>query len=134
MARNKPYAGTKLAGFVAHRIAELRPYKSQAQIASEAGFANANMLSMIKAGTAKLALDRVADLARALDTDPARLFRMAMLQSGHETTRSVVEEVFDTLVSRNEIAWLLAIREASGETDPTLTARARAAIFGIFGK
>jgi transcriptional regulator with XRE-family HTH domain len=134
MARTTPYGGTELSKFITHRIVELKPRKSQAEIASEAGFISPNMLSMIKAGTTKLALDRVTDLARALDTDPARLFRMAMLQSGHETTRPVVEEVFGTLVSRNEVDWVKAIREASGETDPTLTARARSAIRGIFGK
>jgi hypothetical protein len=67
-------------------------------------------------------------------TDPARLFRMALLQSGHETTRPVVEEIFGTLVSRNEVGWIDAIRVASGETDPTLTVRSRTAILGIFGK
>ncbi len=134
MTRQSPYAGTELSAFITHRIAELRPKKSQIEIATEAGFVNPNMVSMIKAGTSKLALDRVADLAKALETDPARLFRMALLQSGHETTRPVVEEIFGTVVSRNEVAWLEAIRDASGNTDPTLTVRARAAIRGIFGK
>jgi len=134
MARNKPYGGTELAAFITHRIAELRPRKSQIEIASEAGYPNPNMLSMLKSGTTKLALDRVAALAKALETDPARLFRMALLQSGHETTRPVIEEVFGTVVTRNEVAWLEAIREASGNTDPTLTVRARGAILGIFGK
>lgn len=134
MARNKPYGGTELAAFLTHRVAELKPKKSQVEIAAEAGYPNPNMISMLKDGTTKLALDRVADLARALETDPARLFRMALLQSGHETTRPVVEEVFGTIVTRNEVSWLNAIREASGHTDPTLTARARAGIRGVFGK
>jgi hypothetical protein len=134
MARNTPFGGTDLAAFLTHRIAELRPRKSQVEIAAEAGFVNPNMISMLKAGTTKLAFDRVADLAKALEADPARLFRMALLQSGHETTRPVVEEIFGTLVSRNEVGWLDAIRAASGETDPTLTVRSRTAILGIFGK
>ena len=65
MARNKPYAGTELAAFIGHRIADLRPRKSQIEIASEAGYPNPNMLSMLKSGTTKLALDRVAALASA---------------------------------------------------------------------
>ncbi|WP_102107397.1 transcriptional regulator [Oceaniglobus roseus] len=134
MARTKPYGGTDVAAFLTHRIAELKPRKSQAEIAAEAGFNNANMMSMLKAGTSKLALDRVPDLARALDCDPARLFRLALLQSGHETSRAVVTEVFGGLVTRNENTWLEAIRVASDETDPSLTSRARAAIFAIFGK
>ncbi len=134
MARNKPYGGTELAGFLVHRIAELKPKKNQAEIAAEAGYPNANMVSMLKDGTTKLPLDRVADLAKALETDPARLFRMALLQSGHETTRPVVEEIFGTIVTRNEVGWLQAIREASDHTDPTLTSRTRAGILAIFGK
>ena len=134
MARNKAYGGTELAAFITHRINELRSRKSQVEIASEAGYQNANMVSMLKSGSAKLALDRVVDLAKALETDPARLFQMALLQSGHETTRQVIEEVFGRIVTRNEIGWLEAIREASGNADPFLTARARASILGIFGK
>ncbi len=134
MARNKPYGGTDLAAFLTHRIVELRPRKSQVEIASEAGFANPNMLSMLKAGTTKLALDRVADLARALETDPARLFQMALLQSGHETTRAVIEEIFGTLVTRNEVGWLAELRDASDNVDPSLTTRSRAALRAIFGK
>lgn len=134
MARNKPYGGTELAAFLTHRIAELKPKKSQAEIAAEAGYPNANMISMLKDGSTKLAVDRVVDLAKALEADPARLFRMALLQSGHETTRPVIEEVFGTIVTRNEVVWLDAIREASGHADPTLTARARTGIRGIFGK
>lgn len=134
MARYTPYGGTDLAAFITHRIAELRPRKSQVEIASEAGYVNPNMLSMLKSGTTKLALDRAVDLARALETDSARLFQMALLQSGRETTRAVVEEVFGTVVTRNEVGWLEAIREASDNTDPTLTTRARSALRGIFGK
>lgn len=45
-----PYKDTDLAKFVALRILELRP-KNQAEIAAEAGFPNANFVSMIKSGT-----------------------------------------------------------------------------------
>ncbi len=134
MARNKPYAGTDLAAFLTHRIAELRSHKSQGELASEAGFVNPNMLSMLKSGTTKLALDRVADLAKALETDPARLFQMALLQSGHETTRAVIEEIFGTIVTRNEAAWLAELRDASDHVDPSPTTRSRAALRAIFGK
>jgi len=134
MARTTPYAGTEVSAFIAHRIAELRPRKSQSEIASEAGFVHTNMLSMIKNGATKLPLDRVPALAQALDCDPSRLFQLALGQNGNETTRGAVEEIFKAVVSRNEATWLEAIRAASGNSDPTLTARARAAVFGIFAK
>ena len=59
-----PHEHTRLATFVERRILELSGRKSQGEIAVEAGFVNANMLSMIKSGKSKLALDRVP--ARAM--------------------------------------------------------------------
>jgi hypothetical protein len=59
---------------------------------------------------------------------------LALEQAGGETTRMAAEEIFGTIVSRNEVAWLQEIRDASGNTDPALTSRARSAIRGIFGK
>ncbi|KHQ52021.1 MULTISPECIES: helix-turn-helix domain-containing protein [Mameliella] len=127
-----PHADSRLAHFVERRILELSGVKTQKEIAREAGFTNANMLSMIKSGDTKLALDRVPDLAKALDCDPKALFMMALEQAGLETTKKAVEDIFGTLVSANEVAWLEEIRAASGGGDPRLTARARAAIRSIF--
>ena len=134
MTNGSPYANTRLANFIEKRVLELRPRKKQREIAAEAGFVNVNMLSMLKSGASKLPLDRVPALARALDTDPRLLFRLALEQSGNETMRHAVEEIFGTIVTRNEVAWLEEIREASGNVDPTLTSRARSGIRGIFGK
>ena len=86
MPPKNPYADTQMSAFLTKRILELRPRKSQAQIASEAGFVNANVLSMLKSGKTKLPLDRVPALAAALDCDPSRLFRMAVEQSSYRTT------------------------------------------------
>ena len=69
----KPYRTSRLAQFVTRRVLELKPRKTQAQIAAEAGFPNPNMISMIKGGASKLALDRVPSLAVALECDPARM-------------------------------------------------------------
>jgi hypothetical protein len=75
-----PYKETDLAKYVAKRVLELRP-KNQSEIAAEAGFPNANFVSMIKSGASKLALDRVPSLAKALECDPAFLMRLALEQS-----------------------------------------------------
>ncbi len=66
----KPHADTGLAKYIERRVLELKSKKSQLQIASEAGFPNPNMVTMIKTGTSKLALDRVPSMARALDVIP----------------------------------------------------------------
>lgn len=65
----RPFTDTDLAAFIAKRVLELRP-KSQIDIAGEAGFVNANVLSMLKSGATKLPLDRVLALAKALECDP----------------------------------------------------------------
>ena len=132
MAR-KPYAETKLAKYIEKRTLELRPGKSQAQIAEEAGFVNPNMIAMLKSGASKLALDRVTALAKALECDARLLFKLALEQQGGTTARAV-EEIFGTIVTRNELAWLEEIRDASGQGDPSLTARSRTALRAVFGK
>lgn len=129
----KPYAESRLARYVEKRVLEMRPRKSQLLIAEETGFPQPNMLAMIKAGTTKLPLDRVPALAKALECDPRLLFTMALEQLGG-TTELAVREIFGTIVSRNEVAWLEAIREASGHSDPSLTSKARVVIRGIFNK
>ncbi len=49
--------------------------------------------------------------------------------------RIVVDlEIMGTPVTANELAWLAALREASGDSGPRLTSRALTALRGIFGK
>lgn len=133
MTPKKPYSDTRLAKFVEKRVLELRPRKSQIVIATEAGFVNPNMLAMIKNGASKLALDRVPGLAAALECDPRHLFRMAIEQTWGSTAARTIDEIFNTVVTRNEVAWLEEIRDASGQTDPALTLRLRSALRGVFG-
>ncbi len=133
MPAKKPHANTPLADYIEKRVLELRP-KQQSQIAEEAGFKNVNMLSMIKSGTSKLPLDRVAALAKALDCDSKLLFRLALEQQGNETTALAIAEIFGAIVTRNEAVWLNEIRDASGNSDPSMTTRSRAALRAIFGK
>ena len=47
---------------------------------------------------------------------------------------AVDNEVIGTVVSHNEVGWLEVLREASGNSDPAVTTRARAAVRAIFGK
>ena len=129
----KPYGKSRLAAYLEKRVLELRSRKTQAEIARDAGFINPNMITMLKTGASKLAFDRVPALARALDCDPALLFKLALEQLGGTTARAV-EEIFGAVVTRNEAAWIEELREASGHSDPSLTTWSRAALRGIFGK
>ena len=135
MARNiGPHASSDLAIYLDRRVLELRYKKNQREIAVEAGFTNPNMLTMLKQGHTKLAMDRVATLAAALETDPKNFLRLALLQQGNQTMARVFDEVIGTVVSRNEVGWLEVLREASGNSDPAMTSRARSAVLSIFGK
>ncbi len=130
----KPHADTGLATYVERRVLELKHTKSQLQIAGEAGFPNPNMITMIKTGASKLALDRVPSMARALECDPAYLMRLALEQAVGDTAAQAIVEIFGTPVTANELGWLQAIREASENSDPRLTNRSQAAIRAIFGR
>jgi len=134
MTAGKPHAGSRLAAYVAKRILELRPTKTQAQLAAETGFVNVNMLAMIKSGATRLPIDRVPALARALDCDPAHLLLLALEQMVGSTEAKAIMTILGTAVTQNEKGWVDALREASDMTDPPLTRRGRTALFAIFGK
>jgi len=134
MPAPKPHSDTRLVPYLEKRILELRSIKSQADVASAAGFKNVNMLSLIKSGSTRLPLDRVPALAQALDVDPARLLQLALEQWAGSAAARTFDDIFETVVTRNEAGWLEVIREASGNTDPAITTRARSAIRAIFGK
>lgn len=134
MTQKKPFDDTRLAKYVERRILELKPRKSQAEIAAQAGFVNPNVITMIKQGRTKAALDRVPALARALEADPAFLMRLALEQAIGRTAAAAVVEIFGTPVTANERGWIEEIRTASDNSDPRLTSRSRTAIRAVFGK
>lgn len=92
------------------------------------------MLSLIKSGSTRLPLDRVPALARALDVDPARLLQLAVEQWAGSAVARAFDSIFETIVTHNEAGWREVIREASGNTDPAITTRARSSVRAIFGK
>lgn len=129
-----PYENTPTARLISDRIRDLSHRKTQAEIASEAGFANANMMTFLKNGRNKLPLDRVPSLAKALEVDPAILMRLALEQAVGATSARAIIDIFGTPVTENEQGWLTEIRDASDNSNPRLTGRSRSALRGIFGK
>ena len=130
----KPYQDSRLAKFLDRRLLELKHLKTQAQIAEVAGFVNPNMLTMLKQGATKLAIDRVPALAKALNCDPALLLRLALEQAEGSTAAAAIFDIIGEPITENERGWLVEIRDASGDSDPRLTSRAKAAIRAVFGK
>jgi hypothetical protein len=92
------------------------------------------MISILKSGAARLPIDRVPALAAALHVDPRYLLQLAIEQWVGTTAMRTLDEILGTVVTHNEIAWLNELRDASGNTNPTLTTRNRAAFRAIFEK
>ena len=130
----KPYEDTRLAKFIQKRVVDLRPRKSQNEIAIDAGFVSRNMITMLKNGASKLPLDRVPSLARALECDPGYLLRLTLEQVEGDKAAQAIMDIMQTPVSENELGWIREIRDASEHSDPRMTNRNRAAIRAIFGK
>lgn len=135
MAKMGPHASSSLAVFLRARLAELASSgTTQAEVAARAGYPNQNMITMLKQGTTKLALDRVAGLARGLEVDSRHLFVLALEQQGQETTAQEIREIFGVIVTPNESEWIEALREASDHADLPITRRGRVALGALFGK
>jgi plasmid maintenance system antidote protein VapI len=127
----RPYANTKVARFLDKHIDQV-VNRSHREIAQAAGWTQSNMVTMIKKGDAKLPLDRVVPLARAIGVDPMFLFRMALEQfmPEDETTARMLEFI----CTENEVEILGIVREASGNSDPKINDRQRAAVTEAFAK
>lgn len=54
-----PYQNTSTARLITDRIRDLAYKKTQAEIASEAGFPNANIMTFLKNGRNKVPIDRM---------------------------------------------------------------------------
>ena len=52
--------------------------KSQREVASDIGYANANVITMFKSGVTKIPVNKVGLLAKSLGVDPAFLLRLLM--------------------------------------------------------
>jgi len=126
-----PYGETRLAAFLRKRVEELASRYSQREIAAKAGYNNANIISMMKAGTFKVPLSRVTSLARALEVDEIILLRLVLEQELPEDSH-VAMLLSSATITSNERLWLDAIRVASRQTDPEMTDERRAAIDAIF--
>ncbi|SEN59211.1 hypothetical protein SAMN05216227_10186 [Pseudorhodobacter antarcticus] len=129
-----PHAHTAATQFINARIDAISHRKSQQQMAQDAGFKNSNMITQLKQGSTKIALDRVPGLAKALEVDPALLMRLTLEQSVGKTSAAALIACFGSPVTANEQGWLDELRDASDGSDPRLTGRARTTLRGVFGK
>lgn len=116
-----PYADMPLAHYISKQIdIQARGGKNQRRIAQEIGYETPNMISMFKRGESKVPLDKIPALAKALNVDPASMFRLAMQQYWPNINRAV-SEIFGTILNKNEVKMINLIRQITNGSDRELT-------------
>ena len=116
-----PYAELPLAQYLSKQIdVQASMNKNQRQIAQEIGYEKPNMISMFKRGEAKVPLDKIPALAKALNVDPAFMFKLAVQQYWPDMGKAIAE-IFGTVLTRNETKMIELIRETTKGSDPELS-------------
>ena len=114
-----PFSESRIAVYLTKQIDAMHGTKSQREIAEEIGYTKPNMISMFKRGEAKIPIDKVPALAKAINVDPAFLFRLAMEQYWPDMSEAVAA-VFGSIITRNEQELLKKIRSWTKNSDPKL--------------
>lgn len=91
--------------------------KSLREIAREMDYKHANILSMFKAGVTRVPLDKVPELAAALEQDEGELVRL-WIDSYSPEIRPILERAFGAPVTEYELAWLKSLRQMLGGPVP----------------
>src|SRR5438477_4565409 len=115
-----PKSKSKVAIYLHKHIAAISYKKSQREIAQEVGWTRPNMISMIKSGDAKVPWGSVSALAKAIEADPADLFRLALEEYWPEA-HDAIGRVFGSIVSENERSFLEHLRAILGDPLPPLS-------------
>ena len=116
----RPPASTmqsNVARYIDLQLEAIRPHKTQAQIADEAGLPQRHLLSMIRAGQTKLPFERIRGVAKALEVNQNHLFRMALAEY-QPHIKALLDESGQQTVSDNERALLMLWRTATADSDP----------------
>ena len=113
------YENSSIAVFLTDRIATGK--KSQREIAREIGYDKPNMISMFKSGATKVPLEKIPQLAKALDVDPIHLFRLGLDQYWPDL-KETIAGMFDQggLITNNEFSLIKEVRNITN-TDPALS-------------
>src|ERR1700712_566788 len=103
-----PHEDSAMARYLVRRIDELRGYKTQREVSAQAGYPKTNIFSMFKSGETRVPLGKIPAMAKALECDPAHLFRLAMTDCWPELA-PVISEIFGRqMASANEVAIFLS--------------------------
>ena len=93
--------------------------KTQQEIAKEAGFPKPNIITMLKKASTPLPINRIGKLAKAIDIDPAFLFRQTMLEYYPETWQEIEKNLGAPLLTQNERKLIDDWRQMTHNADPS---------------
>lgn len=112
-----PFGNTKMTNFLAASFAALPPSRTMARIASEIGLLSAGTVRLFVEGKARLPIDKVPALAKAIGADPALLFSLAVDQYWPDQSE-FLRQVLGLGVSANEFALISELRKLTNHNDP----------------
>lgn len=113
--------------FLREKIDAIADRRSEQEIAEAIGYHRADVIRRIKEGEARLPLDKVSPIARALEVDGRLLAHLWLVQ--HVPT---APELFGPVMSANEVKLLEVVRNASDHSDPPVTEEKRRQLEAIF--
>lgn len=93
MARTSQKDPNDIEGKVAKLLYDKIEYgpKTQGEIASEAGFKNANIISMMKWGEFKVPVEKAAIIAKAIDVDERYFMELVLEEYMPESWKTIVK-------------------------------------------
>lgn len=116
--KSTPRPKMSVAEYITHQINLCG--KTQAMVAKESGFPQANIISMLKNGTTKVPLSKVSAIAKSIGVDPMYLFRMVMAEYQPELWSAIESLVMSQGVfTQNEMDIIKVVRE-SGVENPAI--------------
>lgn len=98
--------------------------KTQREIAEEAGFENANMISMIKKNLSKVPLARIKPIAQALNIDKVFFMQMVLQEYYPDVWESIESVLGQKIITDNEYEIIKVIRSVN-KLDPKITTQAK---------
>lgn len=131
-APERVYANNRIVEFIDRRLDELKKRgKPALVVARESGYTHANIMSMFRKGRTKVPLDKVIELSRALEVDPAILLPL-VLEQFWPTKDLAIHQMMNRMVSVNELAIVEHIRSVTSNKDPELTPAIKAGLTEVF--
>ena len=91
----------------------------QNEMAVELGYANPNIISMIKQGKTRVPYHKIPIFAKLLDLDPKATLVRAMSEYDPVLLKTV-ESIFFSVISKNEMKIINKIRVLSDYSDPEI--------------